>query len=98
MPNCFTLTRKGETTPANLNAIDEELCTLLGVPVHPTKYVEYWFDIIGLPLACGKSLEEIIKRFKEDNEYSKKDNDQDPLVKIAEYLNEHYVSNAWCER
>lgn len=90
MPNCFSLTRKGEKTPTDFIIVDEELCAMLGVPVHPTAWVEHWYNIIGLSLACGKSLEELTKQYKEEK--------AERLVKIAEYLGENYVTNAWCER
>lgn len=59
MPTCFDVTRNGETSPTSLNKIDEELCSILGVPVDPVRYVGGWFDYIGLRLACGSSFADI---------------------------------------
>lgn len=89
MPNCFSLTRKGETEPTSLSAIDEELCALLGTPVHPTRYVEGWFDSIGFALACGRSWEQI-KLFSDPRE--------DNLRKIITHLETNYSVDAWAER
>ena len=90
MPNCFTLTRKGETEPASLSAIDEELCALLKRPIHPTRYVEGWYDSIGFALACGRSWEQIKELFSSPWE--------DDLRKIIVYLETNYITNAWAER
>lgn len=56
MPNYFQLYRKGETTATPLAVIDEELCAMLGVKVHPENYVNSWVDNIGFSLAMGVPL------------------------------------------
>ena len=89
MPNCFTLTRKGATEPSSLNAIDGELCIMLGKPVHPDKYVRSWYGLFGFALACGTQLDDI--RMDEMA-------DDDPeLIAILKHLREHYDANAWYE-
>ena len=85
MPNCFTLTRKGENEPASLEAIEEAVCNYLGVEMHPKKYVKGWFDSIGLALAYGKDWAWIKNTF----------NDDVALMKIALYLEANYTADAW---
>src|SRR5262245_46122540 len=69
MPNCFSLSRKiassehlllTEPEPTSLSKIDEELCALLSVEVHPRHYVIGWYDCIGWMLAVrGMDFAEI---------------------------------------
>lgn len=90
MPNCFSLTKKGETEPKALTKIDDEICEMLGVPSDPVMYAYYWYDIIGFRLAIGHSFEKIIQDLSNDGDGK--------LVQIAKWLNENYVANAWAER
>jgi len=87
MPNCFTLTKKGESEPKRFVEIDEEICAYLEVPCDPVHWVFGWYDIIGLYLALGKTFEEI------DGELY-----GDKLKLINKWLQEHYTSDAWAER
>lgn len=61
MPNCFQLLDKQTKEPQSLNTIDEEICKLMGVQVHPKHYgdgIYNWFDTIGFQLATGKDLDD----------------------------------------
>ncbi len=87
MPNCFTLTPKGSKEPESLAKIDEAICNHLGIPIHPTKYVEDWYDYLGFGLAMGKTFPELAERFRDDP----------PLLKIAQFLDEHYTADVWAE-
>lgn len=98
MPNCFQLTKKGEQEATPLNTIDRELCALLGVEEHPKLYAGHWFDHIGFKLALGKTFEQIkadithdMALHHEDRKYYR------DMLKMAEYLDEHYTANAWVE-
>lgn len=96
MPNCFTLTRKGEAKPASLNAIDEELCQHLGVPVHPKQYVAGWYMSIGFSLACGKDwdyIESTLQQYADEGDEADKQ-----ALACCKYLRENFTADAWCER
>lgn len=93
MPNCFQLTRKGETQPSSLVKIDEEICGLVGQPVDARHYCFGWFDIIGFPLACGKSYSDIRQQFMEDGF----ENTFPEILTILGYLEENYTPKAWYE-
>ena len=88
MPNCYTLTKKGETEPCCRLKIDEELCTLLGEVPDPKYWVAGWDFNIGFALACGKTFPEIRERVKEDER----------LLKIVNHLERNYTPNAWYVR
>lgn len=97
MPNYFTLTKIGESEPTALAKIDEELCKFLGEPVHEKDYVYRWFDTIGLRLACGDSLHDILayymmRREETDDPYF------NPHCEIADYLLNHYEPKSWASR
>lgn len=106
MPNCFQLTRKTEPEkgPVSLNAIDAELCGVLGREVHPTAYCMGWFDYIGFKLAMGRSFEEIkakiISSIAENQGAGKEAGDveyyQDMLT-LANYLDANFTSDSWAE-
>jgi hypothetical protein len=89
MPNCFTLTRKGEDKPATFVSIDEELCEHFNMPCDFKQYLWNWYDIIGLALACGKSLEWCQS---EEAGFGEK------MRAVAAYLEKHYDSDAWSQR
>lgn len=85
MPNCFTLTPKGGTEPANLCAVDEALCQHLGKPVDPKHWHRGWYDIEGLALAMGKDWNWMRETFPE----------REPIIA---FLEANYDANAWAMR
>lgn len=98
MPQCFQLCRKGETTPQSFSEIDRIMCEHFGVEVHPKYYLADWYNVIGFVIACGKGelgsqeLRDFIVGWAPlDSEYSAE------LLKVLDYLEEHYTSNAWYE-
>ena len=103
MPNCFQLTKKGESEPTPLSKIDEELCHLVGIEVHPTRYVLGWFDSIGWWIAVrGHDLgtEEIWQDFNEWFEPGKTEESKllfQHMKNMLDYLNENYSSRGWVQ-
>lgn len=104
MANCFQLFPKGSTTAISLNKLDEEICEILNVPVHPKHYgggfVEgafNWFDTIGFTIAMGKSLEE--GEVREHYRNSDLWQEELPVIeKILDYLEENYTSYSFASR
>ncbi len=100
MPNCFQLVRKAkpEEGPVRLVLIDEELCNHFKVDCDPVKWFHGWYDFIGYGLAAGKSFAEI-RTICTDLVSNKDDADGkmhwQRMVEIADYLNEHFTSDAW---
>lgn len=90
MPNCFSLTRKTalDQGPVSLSKVDEEICAHLGVPVHPTMYCYWWYDLIGFGVATGKTFDDFIND----------DGRTDHVREIARFLKDNFVPNAWAER
>ena len=88
MPNCFTLTRKGEEEPRSLGKLDSDLWFLFEgkEPEGNTMWYKGWYDQIGLSLALGKSLEEVVKIYQDTE-----------LEDVAEFLVTNYESKAWYE-
>lgn len=103
MPNCFQLIRKTDNQPASLVTVDEELCRHLGVEIHRTLYVGNWYNTIGMGLACGVKLEEIIAEAREQKAGWETEGDEkeviwwDRRLRIAEYLAENFNVRAWAE-
>ena len=94
MPNCFSLTKKGQATPSLLSDIDEELCALLGKPVHPKRYVIGWVGSIGFALACGKDwawIREIFQSYSDAGENLTEEHE------VLDYLETNYTPDAWAE-
>jgi hypothetical protein len=105
MPNNFTLIRTTDTNagPVALRQIDNELREHFGIAPDPENYYHKWVHTIGMSLTCGYSLDTIVKDCKEAiEEHSRLANPDglsywDTKLKIAQYLNQHFVSNAWAE-
>jgi hypothetical protein len=98
MPNCFTLTRKNnlDAGPVALSEIDNEICAYLGVEPWEDEYYRQWVDTIGLALACGQSFDQIIEQCRKDmGAYIESSHYYEIKMKIAEYLNQHFVADAW---
>jgi hypothetical protein len=101
MPQCYTLTRKGQNEPEFRTKIDEELCKLLGLPVHPEYWVRDWDNVIGFALACGKTMDQVREMLLQYREKAIKKNNEDganyyrDLLKIQEYLDQNFTVNAW---
>lgn len=90
MPNCFSLYPKGSTEPKAFNAIDDDICSALGVTPDPIKYHLGWYDYIGFAIACGQELGSDKLRANV-TEYAPL------LLPILDYLETNYSSNAWAE-
>lgn len=88
MPNCFTLTRKGETEPARLSAIDDAMCAHFNVTPDADRYYRFWVDIEGCALACGRDWD-WIRANMDDEEGSRK-----PIV---DFLEANYTPDCWAE-
>ena len=84
MPNCFTLTRKGETEPSKLSAIDDALCAHLGVAPDPKMYHAYWVDLEGFALAMGRDWTWMRANFEGRED-------------IIGWLEANYTPDAWAE-
>lgn len=75
---------KGTNDPLPLNQVDEFICNKLGRDVHPTKWVDNWFNIEALSLATGGTIEQLIEDF--------------PERKIAPILKEYLEWDNWFGR
>ena len=87
MPNCFTLTPKGEKTPANFPEIDDKLREHFHQPPDDAHWLWGWYDVIGLALACGKDWDWIREKLDDEN-----------LKAVANWLEGRYDVDSWCER
>jgi TorA maturation chaperone TorD len=100
MPNCFQLTRKGDTHPSPLVLIDDLICEHFGVEPDPVTYFNSWYDSIGFKLAMGKSLTEIVNYYHREYELCKGNDPSDywqTQLKIAQWLEENYIPDTWAE-
>jgi len=96
MPNCFQLTKKGTASPSALSQVDEELCAVVGEPVHATRWLYSWYDIIGLLIALGNQIGTPELRQKTLEIYDVERHEK--INKILDYLETNYVSDAWYAR
>jgi len=100
MPNCFSLTKKTDKNagPVSLQQVDDEMRRHFKEPSDPGHWLWSWYNTIGLALSLGRSFTDIIhecqsnmSEYPEDVGYYKR------KLSIAEYLNDHFVSDAWAE-
>lgn len=105
MPNCFQLFEKDsdQKEAISLNRIDEEICQILKVPVHPKKYgggyIEggfNWFDTIGYMIATDSEMflssEKLRKHYLESEMWEE---EKETIKKILDYLESKYVSTSF---
>lgn len=85
MPNCFTLTRKGENKPSNFQDIDEAMCKAFNAPVHPDNWYRNWYNTIGMGLAMGNSWDKLREIF-------------DDQVDLIDWVELNYTVDTWHER
>lgn len=98
MPNCFQLTKKGYPSPAILKVVDAELCQNLDLPFLGHRWTCGWYNDLGLALACGKTLPEMIDIYQVKVVKRVRSSEHDvAMYRIACYLNEHYTTDAWVE-
>ena len=98
MPNCFTLTRKGESKPASLQAIDDEMRVAFGEEPDEVRWLWGWYDTIGYGLALGRDWTQLREQFAEDPPESKRTNTfRRRMLAVIDWLETHYVFNAWAE-
>jgi hypothetical protein len=102
MPNYFSLARKSQPDqPVKFGDIDAELCTHFDVPCDPVHWYLGWYDYVGFALAVGRDWEYIQDQCKAlANEAAGKDDTEgmaywSQMLKVVEYLERHYVSDAW---
>jgi hypothetical protein len=87
MPNCFQLTRKGETEPTKLTVIDDFICNKLNEEPDPERWCRHWMDTLGLGFALGRTFDELRKAFADTD-----------LIEVIDILEEHFLVNAWVQR
>jgi hypothetical protein len=90
MPSCIQLFRKSDPEPreaVRFQEIDEELCRVFDQPCDPKYWLWGWYDNICLFLSLGKSFDYIRDLYKDCPE----------IIKVCDYLEEHYTPNSWYE-
>lgn len=87
MPNCFSLTPKGEKKPAILQDVDNKLREAFHQPHDDVNWLWGWYDMIGLALAMGKDWAWIRTNFEGEN-----------ILAVANWLEGRYDVDCWCER
>ena len=99
MANCFTLTPKGESKPASLQAIDDLMRIEFGEEPDADRWLWGWYDTLGPALAMGRTWEQLRERFAEDPAESERTNMfRRRMLVVIDWLDEHYTTNAWAER
>lgn len=87
MPNCFILTRIGETEPTSLNKIDEFICGKLCEIVDPKYSCRYWKETVGIGFALGHTFNELREIFADTD-----------LIEIIDLLEAYFTVEAWSQR
>lgn len=82
MAACFSLTKIGETEPAVLQEVDNDMARFFGVEPDPVKWYRNWYNEVGFRLALGWSLDKITQEYPE-------------WVSVCDWLQANYTSDAW---
>ena len=88
MSICFTLTPKGEKTPAKFQDIDNQLREAFHQPPDAVKWLWGWYDVVGLGLACGKTWAELRAILEGDEN----------LIAVVNWLEGRYDVDSWWGR
>ena len=99
MAHCFTLTRKGESKPASLQGIDDEMRIEFGEEPDKKRWLWGWYNVVGFGLAMGRDWTQLREQFAED---SAEDEESVEfccsMLRVIDWLEANYVPNAWAER
>ncbi len=95
MPACFTLTRKGESTPSSLQHIDDEMRVEFGEEPDEDRWLWGWYDTIGCGLALGRDWAQLREQFAEDPAESERTNMlRRRRLAVIDWLETRYIPNA----
>ena len=97
MANCFTLTRKGESKPASLQAIDDEMRVEFGEEPDAERWLWGWYDTIGFALALGRDWDQIRGKYTQDHYASDGGEFAQNTVRVIDWLEANFTANAWVE-
>ena len=98
MPACFTLTRKGESTPSSLQHIDDEMRQAFCEEPDEVRWLWGWYDTIGFGLAMGRDWTQLREQFAEDPAESERTNMfRRRMLAVIYWLEANYIPNAWAE-
>lgn len=92
----FQLTRKGETEPKLLWAVDAELCWHFRAEHRESRWFADWYDLIGFKLALGDTWAEIRHKLRDfDSAYDWIwDND---IIDVVNWLEANYTVNSFSD-
>lgn len=82
MAIAFSLTPKGETEPAVLQEVDDQMRLAFHVEPDKVNWYRHWYDLIGLAMAFGKDKTEILALFPDHKD-------------IIDWLYEHYTVESY---
>ena len=98
MANCFSLTRKGESQPASLQEIDDEMRIEFCEEPDEKRWLWGWYDTIGYGLALGRDWAQLREQFAEDPAESERTNMfRRRMLAVIYWLEANYVPNAWVQ-
>lgn len=101
MAACFQIISKTTNEPVPLNQIDEEICNLIGAPVHDRRYggsgenAWDWFNTIGWDMAQNRSFAEMREKYTKDAFYEEY---MVRIIKIINYLEKKYTFRSFYGR
>ncbi len=85
MPNCFSLTRKGESEPMKLQDVDTLIAAHVGEVCDPVRWCRGWYDTIGFGLAMGETFSSLRAEY-----FNHPD-----LLPVIDFLAENFTTAAW---
>lgn len=95
MPTVVNLIKNGENKPSTLEDIDNTLCAHLGVKPNPDWCYLSWWDHIGFPLACGRTLDQLVERFTNGDEYNQP---YPEMAKITRWIKDNYTVESYHQK
>ncbi len=101
MPVSFTFTKKGEREPTPVVEIDEEMCRMMGEPVHDRRFCFMYDYVTDIGIACtmrgpfdNAPLNEVIAKIQTGTEISQDEKDKMVGV-LRHFLGGAYTFRSW---
>lgn len=96
MPNCFAMTRIGESEYVGLAEVDNAARKHFGAPEDAEHWYLDWYNWMGLMFACGESFDGIRKNIRK---HSEKDATESAAavaeMALIDYLEKNYTVESW---
>ena len=85
MPNCYALTKIGESKYTKLATVDDQMREYFDAPPNPDEWYKNWEMYLGLAFSLGKDFDDCRTIFPD-------------LKDVIDWIENNYTVTAWYQR